>query len=43
MKVDIYSGYDERGNIIMTLEPLTFEAYGKTFTIQAGYEMKADC
>ena len=37
MKADIYSGYDERGNVIKTLEPLTFEACGKTFTIPAGY------
>ena len=37
MIVDVYSGYDERGNIIKTLEPLTFVAYGKTFTIPAGY------
>ena len=38
MIVDVYSGYDERGNIIKTLEPLTFVAYGETFTIPAGYE-----
>ena len=38
MIVDIYSGYDERGDLIQTLEPLTFTAYGKTFTIPAGYE-----
>ncbi len=37
MMVDIYSGCDERGNVIKTLEPLTFTAYGKTFTIPAGY------
>ena len=37
MIVDVYSGYDERGSIIKTLEPLTFTAYGKTFTIPAGY------
>ena len=38
MIVDVYSGCDERGNVIKTLEPLAFEAYGKTFTIPAGYE-----
>ena len=38
MIVDVYSGYDERGNVIKTLEQLTFTAYGKTFTIPAGYE-----
>ena len=38
MIVDVYSGYDERGNIIRTLEPLTFTAYGKTYVIPAGYE-----
>ena len=38
MKVEVYSGCDERGNVIKTLEPLTFTAYGKTFTIPDWYE-----
>ena len=38
MKIEVYSGYNERGNVIRTLEPLTFTAYGKTYVIPAGYE-----
>lgn len=38
MKIEVYSGYNESGNVIRTLEPLTFTACGKTYTIPEGYE-----